>query len=204
MRIVCLSDTHNRQVKVPEGDVLVHAGDFSMMGRHGEIAEFNRWLGSLPHKHKIVVAGNHDWMFERDPRQARALLTHAVYLQDSEAAVEGLRIWGSPWQPEFCDWAFNLPRGPRLAEKWKLIPTGVDILVTHGPPLGIGDRTVSGESVGCEDLMLALTRVRPRLHVFGHIHEGYGVLRRDGTIYVNAAVCDERYRPTQPPVVIDL
>jgi predicted phosphohydrolase len=206
VRIVCLSDTHNRQsrIDVPDGDLLLHAGDFTMGGRRSEIESFNAWLGTLPHRHKIAIAGNHDWMFERNPPEARALLTNAVYLQDTETTVEGLRIWGSPWQPEFFDWAFNLPRGEPLAAKWRLIPTGVDILVTHGPPAGIGDRVSSGESVGCHDLARELRRVRPRLHLFGHIHEAYGLFRADGTIYVNASICDEGYDPSQAPIVIDL
>lgn len=206
MRIVCLSDTHNRQshIPVPDGDILIHAGDFTMAGRGAEIVEFNAWMGSLPHKHKVVIAGNHDWMFERNLREARSLLTNAVYLQDSEVTIEGLRIWGSPWQPEFFSWAFNLPRGERLAEKWRMIPSGVDILVTHGPPLGIGDRVSRGESAGCEDLLRELKRVRPRLHVFGHIHEGYGASRVEGTLFVNAATCDEAYLPSQPPIVLDV
>jgi predicted phosphohydrolase len=206
MRVVCLSDTHNRQGRftVPDGDILVHAGDFSMMGRHDELVRVATWLAALPHRHKIVVAGNHDWMFQLDPPRARSLLAGVTYLEDSAATVEGLRVWGSPWQPEFGDWAFNLPRGHPLAQKWALIPAGVDILVTHGPPLGIGDVTCSGDAVGCGDLKRELNRVRPRLHVFGHIHEGCGVTRADGTIYVNASVCDKDYRPVNPPVVVDL
>lgn len=206
MRIVCLSDTHgfHGRLRVPEGDLLVHAGDFSMAGRPDEIQLFDRWLGTLPHAHKVVVAGNHDFLFERDPLQARALLGNAIYLQDGLLELGGLRIWGSPWQPWFFDWAFNLARGPELAAKWALIPDGIDVLVTHGPPAEILDRTASNEEVGCHDLSLALQRVRPRLHVFGHIHEGYGRVERDGTTYVNASNCDLRYRPVQPPIVVDL
>jgi predicted phosphohydrolase len=206
MRIVCLSDTHglHRRLDVPDGDILLHAGDFSMGGRAHEIERFDRWLGTLPHAHKVVVAGNHDFLFEREPERARALLTNALYLQDGELTLAGLRIWGSPWQPWFHDWAFNLARGPALAAKWALIPDGTDVLVTHGPPAAVLDRTVHGEDVGCRDLALALERVRPRLHLFGHIHESYGRVERDGTIYVNASNCDVRYRKLQPVVVVDL
>ncbi len=205
-RVVCLSDTHNRHrdLEIPDGDLLVHAGDFTGRGRHDEIASFNAWLATLPHRHKIVIAGNHDFLFEREPEKARALITNAVYLEDSGTTAAGLRVWGSPWQPWFFDWAFNLPRGPALAEKWALIPEGVDILITHGPPRGILDRTSRGEAVGCADLRRELARVRPRLHVFGHIHEAYGTHREGGTTCVNAANCDEGYEPVQPPVVVDL
>jgi predicted phosphohydrolase len=206
VRIVCLSDTHNRHahIDVPDGDVLLHAGDATMMGRPDEIAAFDRWLGTLPHKHKILVAGNHDWLFQLEPPKARSLITNAVYLEDAETVVEGLRVWGSPWQPWFMDWAFNLPRGRALADKWALVPTGIDILVTHGPPWGILDMVDRGENVGCADLLRELARIRPRLHLFGHIHEGYGRLERDGTHFVNASICTVEYRPTQAPVVVDL
>ena len=138
-----------------------------------------------------------------------------TYLQDQGEMIEGLSIWGSPWQPWFYDWAFNLARGPQLAEKWAMIPNGIDIVVTHGPPMGILDRTDRGEHVGCADLRDQMAILRPRLHVFGHIHEGYGqvvkqVWRRDDptvsddTIYVNAANCTVQYRVENPPIVVDL
>src|SRR5688572_862313 len=206
VRIVCLSDTHgfHGRLSVPAGDVLLHAGDFTMAGRPDEIESFDRWLDTLPHAHKVVIAGNHDFLFERDPERARALLVHALYLQDDLAEVAGLRIWGSPWQPWFLDWAFNLARGPALAAKWALVPEGVDVLLTHGPPARILDRTARDEHVGCQDLTQALTRIRPRLHVFGHIHESYGRSEHDGTTYVNASSCDLGYHPVQPPIVIEL
>lgn len=218
MRIVCVSDTHDRHAAfdVPEGDLLIHAGDATMAGRPEEIDRFNEWLGTLPHRHKLFIAGNHDRLFEERPEEARKRITNALYLQDAEVVVEGLRIWGSPWQPWFLSWAFNLPRGAALRAKWDLIPAGIHVLVTHGPPHGIRDR-VRGlvarsltlamghdPGVGCEELREAVARVRPRLHVFGHIHEGYGREERDGTLFVNASSCDESYRPVNPPVVVDL
>jgi len=151
-----------------------------------------------------VIAGNHDWAFQRTPLRARALIRHAIYLEDEETTVAGLRIWGSPWQPWFFDWAFNLQRGPEIAAKWALIPDGIDVLITHGPPQGILDRTSRGDAAGCADLLAAVLRVRPRLHLFGHIHEAYGSLERDGIRFVNACNCSERYRPVQPPMVVDL
>jgi predicted phosphohydrolase len=204
IRIVCVSDTHRMHdgLVVPEGDLLVHAGDSTKRGRLVEIEEVDRWLGTLPHPHKVIIAGNHDFAFERGP-EARARITHATYLQDELATVLGLRIWGSPWQPRFFDWAFNADRG-RLWEKWALIPADVDVLVTHGPPMGILDVTASGEHVGCEELLRELDRVRPRLHVFGHIHEAYGIVRRGETTFVNASTCDLSYQPVQPPIVVDL
>ena len=204
-RIVCISDTHDLHdaLEVPDGDVLLHAGDFTGNGAPERIEAFDDFLGRLPHAHKVVIAGNHDFLFEREPERARALLRHAVYLEDSETSVAGLRIWGSPWQPRFFDWAFNLDRGSALADKWARIPQGIDILMTHGPPFEQGDRTARGERVGCDDLRLALRRIRPRLHVFGHIHEGHGVTHADGIIFVNASSCDRRNRPLQPAIVLE-
>jgi len=204
VRVVLISDTHLRPFPVPEGDVLVHAGDMTLRGSLAEVREFASWFLGLRHPHKVLIAGNHDFAFEDHPAEARALVAGAVYLQDSLAEVAGLRIWGAPWQPRFGDWAFNLDRGAPLRAKWSLIPEGLDVLVTHGPPEGIGDRTAAGLSVGCADLKDAVRRTRPRVHVFGHIHEGYGVVEDHGTTYVNASICNLQYRPTNTPVLLDV
>ncbi len=205
IRIVCLSDTHGRhdELDVPEGDILLHAGDFSERGRPAEVEDFGRFLARLPHPEKVVIAGNHDFLFERDGVRARQLLGPVTYLQDSAAAVAGLRVWGSPWQPWHHDWAFNLERGAALAAKWRLIPDEIDILLTHSPPYGILDEVVGGENVGCEELRNALDRRRPPLHVFGHIHEQRGSLIDGDTLLVNACNCDLTYRPVHAPIVID-
>jgi Icc-related predicted phosphoesterase len=205
-RIVCISDTHMRcrQVAIPEGDILIHAGDLTGRGSLAELGGELDWLRSLPHAHKVVIAGNHDFCFERLADEARALCGGLTYLEDAEAVVMGLRIWGSPWQPWFHDWAFNLRRGPEIRAKWDLIPAGIDVLVTHGPPFGLGDRTIEGDDVGCEDLLAAIGRIRPRHHVCGHIHEGWGMREKDGTAFINASLCDRAYRPVQKPIAFDL
>lgn len=211
MRVVCISDTHLRheQITIPDGDVLVHAGDSTMVGRDGDIIRFNHWLGTLPHSYKIIIAGNHDFLFESDPALAEGLITNAHYLRDSAVVIEGLKFYGSPWQPWFMDWAFNLQRGTEIKSKWDLIHEDTDVLVTHGPPHGIldlvpRDNLQGYEHIGCKDLLRAVRKVKPRLHIFGHIHEGYGVLRRSKTVYVNASVCDGAYRPVNQPLVVDL
>ena len=148
--------------------------------------------------------GNHDWpIAHAGPEAMKDLIKNAIYLENSGVEIDGVKFWGSPWQPEFFNWAFNLPRGPKLAEMWALIPDDTDVLITHSPPYGILDQIYSGEHVGCEDLLAALQRVRPKVHVFGHIHEGYGMLKQNGTTFINASVCDERYRPFNAPIVID-
>lgn len=223
-RLVLLSDTHSlhrgdvvegvaRPLVVPDGDILIFAGDLCNSGTLPEVADFGRWLRSLPHRYKVVIAGNHDFPFEHFREQAVDELFGAgdgggiVYLQDSQITLMGLRIYGSPWQPRFFDWAFNLDRnGPELAEKWAMIPEGLDVLVTHGPPYGVLDETHFGlRRMGCELLAAAVVMKQPRLHVFGHNHGGYGKRGGpDGTIFVNAAICDDRYAPIREPIVIDL
>jgi predicted phosphohydrolase len=172
---------------VPDGDILIHAGDLTSHGDLEDVESFDRWLGSLPHRHKVVICGNHDFCFQNRADRARARITNAVYLEDSGCEIEGLSFYGSPWQPWFGGWAFNLPRGEALAEKWAMIPVGVDVLITHGPPEGILDRTNRGDLAGCRDLLKRVWEVKPRLHVFGHIHEAVGRLDIEETIYVNAS-----------------
>ncbi len=207
-RIVTISDTHSRHRKIstmPEGDILIHSGDATNRGGIDEIADFNQWLGELPYQHKIFVAGNHDWLFERSPQFAPTLMTNAHYLLDSFIVVEGLKIYGAPWQPRFFDWAFNLDRGAAIAEKWQMIPDDIDVLITHGPPYGILDEVpYRHEHVGCEELLPVVQRIKPRAHIFGHIHAGYGIAEQDGTKFVNASICNEAYQPVNAPIVIDL
>ena len=207
MKIVCVSDTHlvheKTRLGIPDGDLLIHAGDGTFKGTSKEIVTFNGWLASLPHRRKVLIAGNHDWLFEKRPEAARALLSPSItYLRDERVELDGLRLYGSPWQPEFAEWAFNLPRGPKLAEKWARIPEGIDILITHGPPRDILDRTSDGRNEGCDDLLKAVYRVKPRFHVFGHIHESYGTVTKHDTTFVNASLCDENYRAANAPIVL--
>eukprot|EP00755_Sulcionema_specki_P006928 Sspe_Gene.36821::Locus_17796_Transcript_1_1_Confidence_1.000_Length_1088::g.36821::m.36821 len=224
LRVVCVSDTHGmeRRIKsIPDGDVLVHAGDITNQGEQAQLRRFNEWLGDLPHKHKVVIAGNHDlsldgdWVAKRrtlPPDEVRAavektkaLLTNVThYLEDSSAVIDGVHFWGSPSSPEFCDWGFNLPRGDACRLKWAECPEGTDVMITHGPPIGRGDLCSSGDSAGCVDLLQTLYTIRPKYHVSGHIHEGYGVYYDGVTTCLNASICDLRYRPVHKPLVFDV
>jgi Icc-related predicted phosphoesterase len=199
--IVAMADTHSyhRRLCVPPGDILIHAGDITRRGAMDELRDFDAFLAELPHRHKVVIAGNHDWCFQRKPRPARAALKHAIYLEDEAVEIEGLKIYGSPWQPWFLDWAFNLPRGPELGERWAKIPDDTEILVTHGPPLGFGDRTFRGDRVGCEDLLKRVREVKPSLHIYGHIHEDGGIFEEGGVKFVNATTAE----CASGPVVIE-
>jgi len=203
MRIVAMADTHTHERElgtVPDGDLLIHAGDMLRQGTLDELGRFSEWLRALPHPFKVVVAGNDDWCFVHDRANAvRTLGDGITYLQDSAVEIGGLNLWGSPWVPEYKNGGFNLPRGDALREKWALIPEGTHVLVTHGPPREIGDRTLIGRS-GCDDLRSAVAARRPALHLFGHAHADGGVWREGRVCYANVTTWNGRRGAT----VLDL
>ncbi|HEY0254326.1 MAG TPA: metallophosphatase domain-containing protein [Kofleriaceae bacterium] len=205
MRIVAVADTHlfhENGYLVPDGDMLIHAGDLCRRGTLEELAVACAWLRALPHATKVVVAGNHDWAFIREPAEARSMLQDvgAIYLEDSGTMLGGLRFWGSPWQPAYNDWAFNLPRGAPLAERWSLIPDGLDVLVTHCPPAGIGDTTEMAGRQGCADLRARVAVIEPRLQLFGHIHNDGGAWREGTTQFANVT----SWECSRAPTVIEI
>ena len=218
MRIVCISDTHSqlKRVAVPDGDLLVHAGDLTKGGSVNEIAEQFRQLNRMPHEDIIVVAGNHDRALQSKPELVglyRRRYPRVQYLNGESAVIAGIKVWGSPWTPWFQDWAFNFAQGPqgeREAEKhYATVPSDTQLLITHGPPRGILDRLDShGSDPGAHVGSLALReRVRSlpqlRAHIFGHIHSAHGTSRGGDVLFINAAICDELYQPTQLPIVIE-
>jgi len=192
MKIALFSDTHalHGQIHIPAADILIFAGDMTHCRTAQDVSDFNSFLGSLPHPHKIVVGGNHDHRLARNPEKAKLLLTEAVFLLDEAVVIGGITIYGAPWQPLFndraCD-AFALPRGRALQEKWALIPPDVDILVTHAPPAGILDQD-GPVSHGCSDLTAAVAARKPKYHVFGHIHSRHGMMKHGATSYINCNV----------------
>mmetsp|Transcript_2542 Transcript_2542/g.2869 ORF Transcript_2542/g.2869 Transcript_2542/m.2869 type:complete len:380 (-) Transcript_2542:516-1655(-) len=229
VRFVCLSDTHgkHRDCAVPYGDVILHAGDITNIGEFEQLQDFEEWLSGLPHEHKVVIAGNHDITTQPeyynetgrrkfhdgtnmsyDPEECKRILTESsdiLYLEDSGIKVEGISIWGSPWQPVFGNWAFNLPRGEIIKAKWDKIPTSADVVITHGPPLGRLDANGWGHHTGCADLLDTIQqRVKPVAHVFGHIHEGHGTSSDGETLFVNASNCTINYLCTNPAIVFDI
>ncbi|SDW98027.1 metallophosphatase domain-containing protein [Marinobacter mobilis] len=210
MKLTVISDTHGMHEKIariPHGDVLIHAGDSLGRGTLEELEALNDWLGRLPHRHKILIAGNHDWCFQNEPEEARRLVTNAVYLEDSGIEIDGLQFWGSPWTPEFFDWAFNLPRGDALARRWAQIPDSTDVLITHGPPMNILDQVgerFGGQHVGCEALAERVAQLQLRAHLFGHIHESHGREQIDRCLYINASTCNGQFRPDNAPVSVQL
>ena len=209
MKITLISDTHTKhwQLKLPGGDVLIHAGDFMNSGyTYYEIEDFLNWLAIQKYTTKIFIAGNHDRIFEDDPGHISEIMQkypNITYLQDNSIQVgedwdNPFTIWGSPWQPEFYNWAFNLPRnGEKLEQKWSKIPENTDILVTHGPPQEILDMSgppYNQPLLGCELLKSRVDIIKPKIHVFGHIHGSYGYKYFNGTHFFNAAVLGENYQ----------
>ena len=224
LRFVCLSDTHSKHLQIknlPKGDVLLHSGDFSYGGETSEIEAFTEWLGTLDFKYKVVIAGNHEVSFDLEREKSlklkffgegtnfnfadyKAKLGNCIYLEDSAVTIEGIKIYGSPHQPTFHDWGFNREEEERK-RLWSLIPEDTDILLTHGPPYDIMDLCFSGAKAGCRILRdEVLNRVKPKYHIFGHIHEANGVEEIDGVTFINASTCNLRYKPKNAIHVFDL
>lgn len=207
MKITVISDTHgqHRSLKLLKGDLLIHAGDVSKRGHPIEIEDFLDWFSKQKFTYKVFIAGNHDFFFEQaHPRIIEQMIPKGViYLNDSGCEIDGLKLWGSPITPWFNNWAFNRERGAEIKPHWDLIPIDTDILITHGPPFGILDETVYSKRTGCEELLLKVYQVKPRLHVFGHIHEDYGQYTKGDTTFVNASVLDDHYELVNQPVVIN-
>lgn len=208
MRIVCISDTHgfHEALQLPKGDLIIHAGDISKRGTYEQIHSFLNWFSKLDFKYKVFIAGNHDFYLERAPmHEIKELIpSNVIYLNDSGTEIEGLKIWGSPIQPWFNDWAFNRQRGEDIQKHWDKIPENTDILIAHGPAYGILDRTTRNERVGCMDLLRKIEKIQPELFVSGHIHEAYGEKWIQGTHFINCSVLDFHYRLVNPPIVVEL
>jgi len=223
-KIVCISDTHNfhNDVDVPDGDILIHAGDFTLVGTLNEVLDFNEWLGKLEHNFKIVVAGNHDRCLGDNGILGLKMFTNAIYLERSGTELMGVKFWGAPMTP-----AFNGMRGgltfytnsdKEAKRVWGGMPKKLDVLITHGPPkfildevqrFGYGQTFPAGEETveHCGDGMLASKVIanKPKYHVFGHIHEGYGQFKADyGTKFINCSVVNASYNVVNKPIVINL
>ena len=179
--------------------------------------KFLQWFNTHPHKKKIFIAGNHDWICEQDPALFKGMLAQfpdLIYLQDSGCEVDGLKFYGSPVQPRFFNWAFNRDRGEDIKRHWDNIPEDTDVLITHGPPYGICDEAYrvglnTTEHVGCKDLLDAIKRVKPKIWMGGHIHYSYGVgtiNHDDGskTMCYNCSALNEDYVVANKPWIINI
>ena len=207
-RITHISDTHNKHKsldgKLPGGDILIHSGDISSLGRKHEVSDFIKWFSKQEYRYKIFIAGNHDMSFDREillrdklahfegrtewdtecadgkPQwlidMLASLDSNTFYLENSSIEFDNIKIWGSPYSATFgYNWAFNVDRGYDSNRLWNQIPQDTDIVITHGPIYGYCDKTANTyENVGCVDLYNRLKEINTPLHFSGHIHEGYG------------------------------
>lgn len=218
MIITVISDTHGKHNQItqdlPGGDLLLHAGDISSMGYQHEVQQFCKWFNNIEnYEHKIFIAGNHDWGFQNNVEKIMEIVNSyktVDYIQDETVSVGNdekmVNVYGSPWQPEFYNWAFNLPKnGNELAEKWDTIPDNTDILITHGPAFGVLD-TVAGkmwDNLGCQLLTNKIKTIKPKIHLCGHIHSGYGYFFDGDTHFLNASVLNEAYQYTNKPLTFE-
>lgn len=206
MKIVAFADVHNQweSVDVPNADVLICAGDIGLRTDATDIIAFNKWLGDLPHTHKIVIGGNHDFILADSNVGRGFYLTNAIYLEDSGCEIDGVKFWGSPYAPAFGPWVFMKNRGNEIAKHWGLIPNDIDVLITHGPPYNILDKESRGEHCGCWDLKQAIEKIKPKIHIFGHIHESYGYLKGTDTSFFNVSLLNEQYNLVNKPVILEI
>jgi predicted phosphodiesterase len=223
MKLSIISDTHelHHNVKVPEGDILIHCGDWTNRGEAPAFDRFLTWFAGQPHKHKVFIAGNHELTLEGDSRESALNVikeytnkhSNLHFLENSSINIEGLNFYGTPTTPYYFGWAFNFQRGKDIAAEWKKIPDNVNVLITHGPSYGILDLVENSVAnigrdlhQGCQDLADRISNLKElKLHCCGHLHtDGGKKVEVNNIIYVNAAICTERYQPINNPVVVDL
>ncbi len=205
MKVVCTSDTHgmHSNLEIPDGDIFIFAGDIS--DREKTLIDFNHFLGGLPHNYKIIIDGNHDM----PPEKLSELITNATYLQHGLLEIENIKIWGTSWQYWLVDQINRKKNQKNLQGIWELIPTGIDILITHFPPFGIGDLTRRNKHLGSRDLLTAaISRIKPKYHIFGHIHESYGIFKEkidDSEItFINSSAVMGFGSELNPPIVFTI
>lgn len=222
MKITIISDTHGMHESMyhdlPKSDILIHAGDCTNVGTQSGIRQFVEWFQNLKgFDTKIFVAGNHDWGFYRKPawlydyiNDENLSQSDCVYLEDSEFTIQSpefsrpIKFYGSPWQPPFMNWAFNVPR-ELLYKYWEKIPIDTDILITHSPPQEILDYAKYTQThEGCSSLRYYVEKIKPTCQIFGHLHESYGHMVVGGTLFVNASTATLDYKMTNKPIVVDL
>jgi Icc-related predicted phosphoesterase len=214
MKICVISDIHCKQnsVTIPECDILISSGDYSFRGELHVVKDFHKWLNKQPAKHIISVQGNHETGVERNFQisklEAEKACPRVHFVDEGLVEVEGLKVWCTAITPFFCNWAWNRYPGDEIQKHWDLIPSGIDILVSHGPPHKILDGVPEGggrvRHCGCPQLLAKVLELKPKFHFFGHIHEGRGIHTQDGITFVNASICNENYQPIHKPVVVTI
>lgn len=206
MKIICISDTHNQHEKIdiPHGDVIIHAGDFTEAGTKAETYNFLNWFSGLPHQHKILVPGNHDFYLEKYLSHLTTIIPQNIHcLINDSIIIDNIKFWGSPVTPGNETWAFKLPYGTAIKKLWNEIPVDVDFLITHGPPYKILDELDNKMQIGCDELEKRIKKLEIPHHIFGHVHHEYGVVRTKKTTYYNVSSINEYYQFVNKPVVIN-
>lgn len=225
MKVIHISDTHNKHNQIywpfnlSDADMIIHSGDFSGVGAKYELENFFYWFQNLPIKYKIVIAGNHDKCFDskfwgvnsnmeeysKDIIKEFTKNENNFFLMNETIEIEGINIYGSPWSKWFHgdNWGFNIPLGTD-EEFYSKLPNKIDILVTHAPPLGKLDRTNNGNYAGCESLLNKVKQIKPKYHLFGHIHEGAGETFDGDTIYLNSSIMNFLYEPVNSPQIFEI
>lgn len=211
MKIVAISDVHNlwHKITIPDCDVLVSAGDYSYKGNPEVVEAFHKWMNSQPADVKISVQGNHELWVEKNFEAAREIV-HKInkdihFIDEGVVNIDGVKFYGSAITPWFYDWAWNRRRGEEIKTHWDKIPDDTNVLITHGPPMGILDKLESGERVGCANLTDRIGELTDlKLHIFGHIHPSSGEAIKDNVLFVNAAMCDDTYKLKNEPRIIIL
>jgi len=207
MQITAISDTHNKcnSIQIPNSDLLLHAGDCTMMGGLDEFACFANWFGSLPGKTKILIPGNHDFCLQTDIGLCKRIgLDSGFHILVDETIILGKHhIHGIPWIPKLATWAFYATE-EFFAQKLELIPVDTTILVSHAPAYKILDKTANNFHTGWKGLRDVIKHIKPQLHICGHIHEAHGTLQKPDTLHINASLCDAKYQPTLTPITITL
>lgn len=219
MKIVAISDVHGKwnKIEIPECDLLISAGDYSFTGERHMVRDFHKWLDDQPAHHIISLQGNHERDVERNFQLYKDIALKecpsAHFIDEGLIEIEGTKIWTSAITPFFCNWAWNRYSGEDIQKHWDRIPAGIDIVVTHGPCYGIldGVERFNGqkcefeiEHCGCPQLLDKVLEIKPKFHIGGHIHEGYGTYSRDGITFINASICDKNYRPVNKPIVFEI
>lgn len=219
LKIACISDVHGKwnKIEIPECDLLLSTGDYSFRGELDMVQDFHKWLNKQPAKHVISVQGNHEKLVESDFQGMKTLALQECprvhFIDEGLVEIENYKIWCSAITPFFCNWAWNRYPGDDIQKHWDKIPQGVDIIATHGPCHGILDSVlefncavgeVVARHVGCRQLLKRVMEIKPKAHVCGHIHGSQGTDFKENIHFINASICDEEYKPTNKPIIINL
>jgi Icc-related predicted phosphoesterase len=194
-KFCCISDTHgiHRGLDIEPCDFIIHSGDIFRKSKIEDILDFIDWFSSLPAVYKVLVAGNHDRFIDREKLNFLKLIEDKIfYLENSGIELEGIRFWGSPsvkWCAPYRHFAYS--NEAEAEEIFSLIPENIDILITHGPPFGILDSENGWDGIthhGSKSLLKNVLSIKPKYHIFGHVHKDYGIFKNEHTVFINSCI----------------